>query len=165
MKQGINCAMHSYLNNLMYTHTCVYIHKKKTYALTPICEWKLSINRDRSTQEKPSEHIPSVNQATKKPHMEGSSSSEPQPLACPGEGWPALLFHHQLKLQSPPRISWLLLLSCLYLPRTTSVFLLGHLFTELILMNAALRPNRCSINIWWINQNLQRGVLFICWDV
>lgn len=40
MKQGINCATHSYLNNRMYTHSCAYIytHTHKTYAHTPICE-------------------------------------------------------------------------------------------------------------------------------
>lgn len=82
MKQGINCAMHSYLNNLMYTHTYVYIRKKNICTHTYF-EWKLSINRDRPTQEKPSEHIPSVNQATKKPHMEGVFS-----LRAPASGLP-----------------------------------------------------------------------------
>lgn len=42
---------------------------------------------------------------TEKPHIKGSSSSEPQPLACAGEGWPAFPLHNQLKLQCPPRIS------------------------------------------------------------
>lgn len=60
-----------------------------------------------------------------------------------------LVYTYHAPLQSP---SWVTYLQSWY----------EH--QEKKLMNAALRPNRCSINIWWINQNLQRGVLSIRWD-